>query len=70
MTTGHIFFIPLMIAVGFVLGLLLGRRSHEMEAAEQERLAARKEARRQRVARRDAADDGGAQVDTATESGP
>ena len=50
MTTGHIFFIPLMIAVGFVLGLLLGRRSHDVEAEEEERLEARRQARRARVA--------------------
>jgi len=48
-TTGHIFFIPLMIAVGFVMGLLLGRRSYAMEAEEEARLERRKEARRERA---------------------
>ena len=66
MTTGHIFFIPLMIAVGFVLGLLLGRRSHEMEADEVDRLEARREARRARLKER--ADS--AETSQASESAP
>ena len=57
MTTGHIFFIPLMIAVGFVLGLLLGRRSHEMEAGEEARLKARRESRRARIKERGQGDE-------------
>ena len=66
MTTGHIFFIPLMIAVGFVAGLLLGRRSHEMEAGEEARLQARRESRRARL--REQSDVGG--DSSAPESSP
>ncbi len=48
MTSDHIFFIPAVLVVGFVLGLIAGRRS----AAASE--AARKEAIRRRKAREQA----------------
>ena len=46
MTTNHIFFIPLVLLVGIVMGVVLGRRSVSAELAEQERLAARRRRRR------------------------
>ena len=46
MTTNHIFFIPLVLLVGIVIGVVLGRRSVSAELAEQERLAARRRRRR------------------------
>ncbi|MBT9558490.1 MAG: hypothetical protein IV100_20815 [Myxococcales bacterium] len=48
MTSDHIFFIPAVLTVGFVLGLIAGRRS----AAASE--AARREAIRRRKAREQA----------------
>ena len=46
MTTGHIFFIPLVLLVGFVLGLLVGRKSVEAALEEETRLAKRRQMRR------------------------
>ncbi|TXD40815.1 hypothetical protein FRC96_05075 [Lujinxingia vulgaris] len=53
MTTAHIFYIPVMIAVGMLAGFFLGRRSAELEAQERrKRLKRRKamEARRKGAA--------------------
>jgi hypothetical protein len=44
-TTNHIFYIPLVLLVGFVLGLLLGRRSALLEAEEAARTREKKAAR-------------------------
>ena len=46
MTTGHIFFIPLVLLVGFVLGLMVGRKSVEAAIEEEKRLAKRRQMRR------------------------
>ena len=43
MTTSHIFYIPLVLLAGLVLGVILGRRSVEM-AAEEDRVASELEA--------------------------
>ena len=50
MTTSHIFYIPLVLLVGLVLGVILGRRSVEMAAEEERRREARRAARQRRVA--------------------
>ena len=50
MTTSHIFYIPLVLLAGLVLGVLLGRRSVGMAAEEDERRAARRVARRRQLA--------------------
>lgn len=54
MTTDHIFYIPLMILAGLVIGLYLGRRSLGVEHDEDAEREARREARRQRLAELDA----------------
>ena len=55
MTTSHIFYIPLVLLAGLVLGVILGRRSVEMAAEEERRREARREARQKRVEALDAA---------------
>ena len=50
MTTDHIFYIPLMILAGLVMGLFLGRRSVGVDHDEDAEREARREARRQRMA--------------------
>lgn len=60
MTTGHIFFIPMVLLVGLVLGILIGRRSVEAESAEQERLARRRAARREEKSAADKPEPAGA----------
>ncbi len=50
MTTSHVFFIPLVLFAGIVIGLYFGRRSLGVEQAEEEMLRARREARRQAAA--------------------
>ena len=53
MTSAHIFFIPLVLLVGIVLGIALGRRSVLVQQAEDERqkkLAERRAARSAEVA--------------------
>lgn len=50
MTTSHVFFIPLVLFVGVVIGLYLGRRSLSAEQAEEELLRSRREARREAAA--------------------
>ncbi|TXD37255.1 hypothetical protein FRC98_11025 [Lujinxingia vulgaris] len=44
MTTAHIFYIPVMIAVGMLAGFFLGRRAAEMEAQERRKRLKRKRA--------------------------
>ncbi|HRE90349.1 MAG TPA: hypothetical protein PK095_14550 [Myxococcota bacterium] len=39
MTSSHIFYIPLILLAGFVLGIVVGRRSAEVQRAEEERRA-------------------------------
>ena len=53
MTTDHIFYIPLMILAGLVMGLFLGRRSVEVDHDEDAERDARREARRRRLAELD-----------------
>ena len=50
MTTDHVFYIPLMLLAGLVIGLFLGRRSVAVDQDEDVELEARREARRQRLA--------------------
>ena len=59
MTTSHVFYIPLVLLAGFVLGLMLGRRSIEAEATVDDARAARRAARRKRLAELDAQRDSG-----------
>ena len=49
MTTGHIFFIPMILLVGFVLGLVVGRKSVEAALEDEARIARRRRARRARA---------------------
>ena len=58
MTTNHMFYIPLVLFVGLVLGLVLGRRSVIAQQEEEARLAARRAARHQPPADRPSATDG------------
>lgn len=37
MTSAHIFFIPLVLTVGIILGIVIGRRSVAVQQAEEER---------------------------------
>lgn len=39
MTSSHIFYIPLILLAGFVLGIVVGRRSAEVQRIEEERRA-------------------------------
>ena len=48
MTGNHIFYIPMMIMVGLVIGFVLGRRSMAAEYEYEQRRAARKAARQNR----------------------
>jgi heme exporter protein D len=58
MTGNHIFYIPMMIMIGLVIGFVLGRRSMAAEIEYEQRRAARKEARQQRKAERSTAGGG------------
>jgi hypothetical protein len=55
MTSAHIFFIPLVLLVGLVLGIALGRRSAFLQIEEERR-------REQKAAERKARADAGADV--------
>lgn len=55
MTTSHIFYIPLVLLAGLVLGIFLGRRSLAVEADDDAERVARRAARRQRLAELDEA---------------
>lgn len=46
MTGSHIFYIPLILIVGGLIGYVLGRRSYAMELEEQRRREERRAARR------------------------
>ncbi len=50
MTTSHIFYIPLVLLAGLVLGVLLGRRSVAMADDEEKRREERRAARRAKIA--------------------
>lgn len=50
MTSSHIFYIPLVLLAGIVLGIMLGRRSALVSMEEEARRAQRAEARRDRAA--------------------
>lgn len=50
MTTDHVFYIPLVLLAGLVLGLFLGRRSLTVDQDEDAERDERREARRQRLA--------------------
>ncbi|MGB0589844.1 MAG: hypothetical protein ACPGU1_09210 [Myxococcota bacterium] len=54
MTTDHVFYIPLVLLAGLVLGLFLGRRSLAVDQDEDAEREARREARRRRLAELDA----------------
>ena len=56
MSSAHIFYLPIMIMIGFFAGYFFGVRSAEAEAAEKARLANRKNARRQQREAADSAD--------------
>ena len=58
MTTDHIFYIPLMILAGLVMGLFLGRRSVAVDQDEDADREARREARRRRMAELEASGGG------------
>lgn len=49
MTTNHILYIPLVLLVGIILGVILGRRSVGAAEEEERRLEQRRQARRQRL---------------------
>ncbi len=44
-TSSHVFYIPIVLMVGLILGVVLGRRSLRVQMAEEERLKQRKSAR-------------------------
>ncbi len=54
MTANHVFYVPLIFALGAFVGALLGRRSLVRELAEREAEERALAARRARVADRDA----------------
>lgn len=57
MTVYHVFYVPLAIALGLMIGLSLGRRNTLREFAERERAEREREARRTaRLAASDPAD--------------
>jgi hypothetical protein len=65
-TFGHIFFIPLCVMVGMLLGFVLGARAaRNAMDAEKKRDAEREQARAARAARKAAAAGGSAKVDEA-----
>jgi hypothetical protein len=61
-TSSHLFYIPLVLLVGLVLGVVLGRRSILVQQAEAERRKRLEEARAARQASRSSsrAENGGA----------
>lgn len=48
MTSSHIFYIPLILIIGFVLGIVVGRRSAELQREEEDRKK-RLQAKRQKA---------------------
>ncbi|RAL22455.1 hypothetical protein DL240_11460 [Lujinxingia litoralis] len=56
MTTAHIFYIPIMIAVGMLAGFFLGRRAAEVEAKDRRKRLARRKAMEARRAQASAGD--------------
>jgi hypothetical protein len=57
-TTDHVFYIPLVLLAGLVLGLFLGRRSIAVDQDEDAEREERREARRRRLAELDAQQSG------------
>ena len=49
MTSSHIFFIPIVLIVGLVLGIALGRRSAFMQVQDEQRRAKREAERKGRT---------------------
>lgn len=49
MTSSHIFFIPIVLIVGLVLGIALGRRSAFMQVQDEQRRAKREAERKGRA---------------------
>ncbi len=49
MTTNHILYIPLVLLLGLIIGIIIGRRSVEAAEEEERRLADRREHRRKRL---------------------
>lgn len=52
MTTGHIFYIPVVLLVGLILGYAMGRRAEEQAQAKHGERAGGRERRRGRAGRR------------------
>lgn len=52
MTTGHIFYIPVVLLVGLILGYSMGRRAEEQAQARHGERAGGRERRRGRAGRR------------------
>jgi uncharacterized protein YneF (UPF0154 family) len=46
MTSSHVFYIPLILLAGFILGLVVGRRSAELQRLEDEKRKKREAARK------------------------
>ncbi len=51
MTSSHIFFIPLVLIVGLVLGIALGRRSAFLQVEEEKRRQRREDERKKKAER-------------------
>jgi hypothetical protein len=49
MTSSHIFFIPLVLLIGLVLGIALGRRSAFLQVEEEQRRAKREAERKKKA---------------------
>ena len=60
MTSSHIFFIPIVLIVGLVLGIPLGRRSAFMQVQDEQRRAKREAERKGRAKPSEAAPSEGA----------
>jgi hypothetical protein len=67
-TSSHLFYIPLVLLVGLILGVLLGRRSILVQQAEAERRRRLEDARAARLAAR-TTDRGEARAEVAPSAG-
>lgn len=52
-TSSHLFYIPLILLIGIIIGVMLGRRSIAVQQAEAERRRRLEEARAERQARKE-----------------
>jgi hypothetical protein len=52
-TSSHLFYIPLILLIGIIIGVMLGRRSVAVQQAEAERRRRLEEARAERKARKE-----------------